>query len=130
VPVRLMIVDDHPAVRYLIRAAVEDAPEPVEVVAEAADAASALELVDAVEVDVVVLDALMPLVDGYEVAAEIRSRRPALPIVLCTGVVDDVVRAAAAAAGITACLSKDEFERIAAVAAELAAGDAPNSPAG
>ena len=30
VPVRLMIVDDHPDVRYLMRAAVEDAPEDVD----------------------------------------------------------------------------------------------------
>jgi DNA-binding NarL/FixJ family response regulator len=130
VPARLMIVDDHPDVRYLMRAAVEDAPEDVDVVAEAADAAGALELVDAVDVDVVVLDALMPLMNGYEIAAEIRSRRPALPIVLCTGIVDDVVRAAADAVGITACLSKDEFERIAAVAAGLVGGDSGGSGGG
>jgi DNA-binding NarL/FixJ family response regulator len=119
-----MIVDDHSDVRFLMRAAVEDAPEDVEVVAEAADAASALELVETVGVDVVVLDALMPLVDGYEVAAELRSRHPELPIVLCTGVVDGVVRAAAEAVGIAACLSKDEFEAIPGLVARLAsAGD-------
>jgi hypothetical protein len=38
-------------------------------------------------------------------------------------VVDDVVRAAADAAGVTACLSKDEFERVAALAARLAGAD-------
>jgi CheY-like chemotaxis protein len=123
VPVRLMIVDDHPDVRYLMRAAVEDADEDVEVVAEAAEAPSALELVETVGVDVVVLDALMPLMDGYEVAAELRARRPGLPIVLCTGVVDDGVRAAAEAVGIAACLSKDEFEAIPALVARLAAGE-------
>jgi CheY-like chemotaxis protein len=120
VPVRVMIVDDHPDVRYLIRAAVEDAPEDVEVVAEAADGAGAMALVGEVDVDVLVLDALMPVADGYAVAAEIRARRPELPIVLCTGVVDDVVRAAAEAAGIAECVPKDEFERIPAVAARLA----------
>jgi CheY-like chemotaxis protein len=122
VPVRLMIVDDHADVRYLMRAAVEDAPEDVEVVAEAADASEALERIAGEGVDVLVLDALMPVMDGYEAAAEIRARHPALPIVLCTGVVDDAVRAAAEAAGITACLSKDEFESIPAIAARLAAG--------
>jgi CheY-like chemotaxis protein len=121
-----MIVDDHPDVRYLMRAAVEDAAEDVEVVAEAADAAGALSLVDDVEIDVLVLDALMPVVDGFALAAEIRGRRPTLPIVLCTGLVDDEVRSAAEAAGITACLAKDEFERLPAVAAALAGdGAAP-----
>jgi DNA-binding NarL/FixJ family response regulator len=119
VPLRLMIVDDHADVRYLMRAAIEDAPDDVEVVAEAASAAEALELVERVAVDVLVLDALMPVVDGYEAAAALRARRPGLRILLCTGVVDDAVRAAAAAAGIDACLCKDAYEEIPAVALRL-----------
>jgi hypothetical protein len=46
--------------------------------------------------------------------------------------VDDAVRSAADAVGITACLSKDEFERIAEVAARLVGdgGERTSTPAG
>jgi CheY-like chemotaxis protein len=121
VPVRLMIVDDHADVRYLIRAIVADAGGDVEVAAEADGARAALETIAAVDPDVVVLDAIMPVVDGFEAAAMILERRPAQPIVLCSALVDDEVRHRAERAGIAACLSKDEFDAIPQVARRLAA---------
>ena len=72
------------------------------------------------EPDVVVLDARMPAVDGFEAAAMLLERRPGLPILLCSAIVDDEIRSRAAAAGIAACLSKDHFEAIPRVAVELA----------
>ena len=39
-------------------------------------------------------------------------RRPGQPILLCSAIVDDEIRERAAAAGIAACLSKDDFEAI------------------
>ena len=75
-----------------------------------------------VEPDVVVLDARMPAVDGFEAAAMLLERRPGLPILLCSAIVDDEIRERAAAAGIAACLSKDHFEAIPRVAVELARG--------
>ena len=67
--------------------------------------------------------------DGYEAAAVILGRRPSLPILLCSAW-STTRPAAAEAAGITACLAKDEFERIAALAARLAGGDRETTPAG
>ena len=49
-------------------------------------------------------------------------RRPGLPILLCSAIVDDEIRERAAAAGIAACLSKDHFEAIPRVVVELADG--------
>ena len=58
-PVRTLIVDDHADVRFLIRAIMEDAPEEVEVVAEADGVESALAQLDEVAPDVVVMLSLI-----------------------------------------------------------------------
>ena len=87
---------------------------------EASGAGEALAALDALAPDVVVLDARMPLVDGFEAAGMLLARRPGLPILLCSAIVDDDIRSRAEAAGIAACLSKDHFEAIPRVALELA----------
>jgi CheY-like chemotaxis protein len=117
-----MIVDDHADVRFLIRAIVEDADATVDVVVagEADGARAALESIDQVDPDVVVLDALMPVVGGLEAAPMILARRPGQTILMCSALVDDDLREKAEAAGIAACLSKDDLEAIPRIAAELA----------
>jgi CheY-like chemotaxis protein len=119
-PVRVLVVDDHADVRFLVRAILDDAGPAVEFAGEAASAEEALRAVEALEPDVVVLDARMPAVDGFEAAGMLLERRPDLPILLCSAIVDDVIRERAAAAGIEACLSKDHFESIPQLALELA----------
>jgi CheY-like chemotaxis protein len=118
--VRTLIVDDHADVRFLIRTIVQDAGLPLEVVGEADGVESALARLDALAPDVVVMDARMPRVDGFEAAPMLHARRPGLPILLCTGLVDDDVRRRAAEAGIRAVLSKDRFDEIPAVVLQLA----------
>jgi two-component system chemotaxis response regulator CheB len=115
-----MIVDDHADVRYLIRAIVQDAGDEVVVAGEADGARSALETIDGVDPDVVVLDARMPVVDGFEAAPLLLERRPGQKIILCSALVDDAVRARAEAAGIAACVPKDELEAIPEIARSLA----------
>jgi DNA-binding NarL/FixJ family response regulator len=119
-PVRLMIVDDHESVRELLRAIVEDAPEDVVVSGEAEGAEEALATIDRIDPDVVVLDALMPDVGGFEAAPLILERRPGQKILLCSGVVDAEVCDRAERIGIAACLSKDDLEAVPRVAFELA----------
>ena len=115
-PVRLLIVDDHADVRFLIRTIVAEAGPDVEVAGEADGVEAALEQLDALAPDVVIMDARMPRIDGFEAAPMLLARRPDLPIVLCSAWVDDEVRRRAAAAGIGTVLSKDQFEEIPAVA--------------
>jgi CheY-like chemotaxis protein len=122
--VRALIVDDHKDVRFLIRTIVADAGLPVEVVGEADGVETALEQLDALVPDAVVMDARMPRVDGFEAAALLLARRPELPIVLCSAHVDDGVRRRAADAGIRAVLSKDEFEAIPQTLLDLVRGAA------
>ena len=120
--VRTLIVDDHKDVRFLIRTIVGDTDLPVEVVGEADGVESALEQLESLRPDAVVLDARMPRVDGFEAAALLLERRPGLPIVLCSAHVDDAVRRKSAEAGIRAVLSKDEFEAIPQTLLDLVRG--------
>jgi CheY-like chemotaxis protein len=121
-PVRVLVVDDHADVRFLVRAILEDAGPDVVHAGEAPGAEEAVTALDEVEPDVVVLDARMPAVDGFEAAAMLLERRPGLPILLCSAIVDDEIRERAAAAGIAACLSKDHFEAIPRIAVEHSRG--------
>jgi CheY-like chemotaxis protein len=118
--VRTMIVDDHADVRFLIRTIIEEAGERVVVAGEAEDVRSALEAIDRVDPDLVVLDAVMPALTGFEAAPMILARRPGQKILLCTGRVDDEIRARCEEAGITECISKDDIEAIPAIVARLA----------
>jgi CheY-like chemotaxis protein len=120
-----MIVDDHADVRFLLRAIVEDADEDVVVAGEADGVRAALESIDAVDPDVVVLDAVMPGVSGIEAAPMILARRPDQKILLCSAMIDDEVREQAEHAGIADCVSKDDMEAIPAIAVSLARDSAP-----
>ncbi|HEX5620469.1 MAG TPA: response regulator [Solirubrobacteraceae bacterium] len=123
--VRVLIVDDHEDVRFLIRAIIEDAAENVVVVGEADGVRAALESIDALDPDVVVLDAVMPVVSGIEAAPMILARRPGQKILLCSALVDDEVREKADQAGITDCVSKDDMEAIPGIAFRLARDSGP-----
>jgi CheY-like chemotaxis protein len=121
-PIRVLVVDDHAGVRFLVRAILEDAGPDVVFAGEAAGAREAVDALEAVAPDVVVLDARMPAVDGFETAEMLLELRPGLPILLCSAIVDDAIRERAEAIGIAACLSKDHFEAIPQAAVELAGG--------
>ena len=115
-----MVVDDQADVRFLLRMVLEDAGDDIVLVAEAGSGAEALATIADVAPDVVVLDARMPIMDGFEAAPELLERRPGTPIVLLSAHVDDEVRRQAEAAGIARCLSKDAFNVIPGVIRELA----------
>jgi CheY-like chemotaxis protein len=118
--VRLLIVDDAVDARFLIRVIAEE-DGAVEVVGECDGADAALEQIEAAAPDVVVLDAMMPRIDGYELAPLLRARLPHVKTLLLTAHVDDLVEQRAAAAGIDQVLGKDEFDRLPQVVLALAA---------
>jgi DNA-binding NarL/FixJ family response regulator len=128
-PLSVLVVDDNSDVRFLVRTLLSE-HDDVEVVGEADGAQSALEQIDGLDPDVVILDARMPRIDGFEAAPMILERRPHQTIMLLTTIVDDDIRRRAAAAGIRACLSKEQFDDIAAaVKAVMPAGpEAPGRP--
>jgi DNA-binding NarL/FixJ family response regulator len=82
-PVRVMTADDQAIFREAARAVVECLPGFV-LAAEAADGASALAAVRAVDPDVVILDVRMPDIDGIEVARRLTAEDPDRLVVLVT----------------------------------------------
>lgn len=87
-PIKVMIVDDHAVVRRGLRSFFSETHDIV-VVAEAESAAEATAILGSASAhgelpDVVLLDIVMPGIDGAEATAEIRRRHPALKIVILT----------------------------------------------
>ena len=117
-PVRVMVVDDQADARFLVRVLLEE-HEDVEVVAEADGAQAAFRGL-AADPQVVLLDARMPLVSGFELAPQLLERAPEVRIALLSTIVDERVEALAHAAGMRRCLVKGDFDGLADVVRELA----------
>jgi DNA-binding NarL/FixJ family response regulator len=81
--IRILIADDHPVLRAGLRQAI-DGDRSMRVVAEVGDGLSAVELIEALRPDVVVLDIRMPLLDGFGVLREMRKRRLTAPVIFLT----------------------------------------------
>jgi CheY-like chemotaxis protein len=88
---RILLVDDDTALRGLLRATL---PHEEYEVLEAANAQSALEQIDGEELDLVLLDWLLPDRRGSDILAWIRSARPHLPVIVLTAEVDAEAQAA------------------------------------
>ncbi len=81
VPVRrVLVVDDHAGFRATARAILEHGP--FRVVGEAADGAGALEAVERLRPDIVLLDIALPELDGFEVTRRLEAAGPRPVVVL------------------------------------------------
>ena len=67
-----MLVDDDSSARFLLRAILGDHDDEFEIVAETGRASEAVDLLRENTPDVVLLDAMMPLTSGYELAGHLR----------------------------------------------------------
>ena len=86
--IRVILADDHALVRQGIRQFLEG-DEDIEVVAEAADGGRALQLVEELRPDVVLLDIQMPGMSGVEATRQIKARFPEVRILILTAYDDD-----------------------------------------
>ena len=80
-PTQVILADDHALVRAGIRALLERI-DKVEVVGEAGDGLQALELIEKLEPDVVLLDLTMPGLSGFEVLKETSERFPKVNMIV------------------------------------------------
>lgn len=79
--VKILIVDDEPLIRGLIREHLSHAGFACE---EATDGSAALALLSAGSIDLVILDIMMPFVDGMTCLREMRARKIDTPVIMLT----------------------------------------------
>jgi two-component system, NarL family, response regulator LiaR len=104
--IRVLIADDHAVVRQGLRTFL-DLQEDIEVVAEAADGAAALEAAIRLAPDIVLIDLVMPGVDGIEALRRLREQVPGARAVVLSSFVDDDKLFPAVRAGAAGYLLKD-----------------------
>ena len=127
--ISVVIADDHAVVRRGLRTFLE-LQDDVEVVGEAADGGEAVAAVDRLGPDVVLIDLVMPGVDGIEAIRRIRERRPATRVIVLTSFVDDDKLFPAVRAGAAGYLLKDvQPQEIVAAIRAVHAGESLLHPA-
>jgi DNA-binding NarL/FixJ family response regulator len=127
--IRLVLVDDHAMVRRGMRDFLS-LHDDLEVVGEAADGATAITLVDQLRPDVVVMDLLMPVVDGIEATARIKAANPDVEVIALTSFIEEERVVAAIEAGATGFLLKDaDADDLAAAIRAAARGEVHLDPA-
>ena len=104
--VRVLITDDHGVVRQGLRMFLSLDPE-LEVVGEAADGEEALRMARDLSPDVVLMDLVMPVMDGISATGAIRSELPHVEVIALTSVLEDASVTGAVKAGAIGYLMKD-----------------------
>jgi DNA-binding NarL/FixJ family response regulator len=124
----VLIVDDHAVVREGLRTflALQDG---IEVVGEASDGAEALERAEQLEPDVVLMDLVMPRLDGVAAMRQLRERSPQIRVIVLTSFLDDDRLMPAIQAGAAGYLLKDvEPAELARAVRTASAGQAMLNP--
>jgi len=104
--IRILLVDDHSVVRQGLKMFLALDPD-LDVVGEAADGAEALRLARELQPDVVLMDLLMPVMDGIAATAAIRKELPDVEVIALTSVLEDASVTGAVRAGAIGYLLKD-----------------------
>lgn len=105
-PVTVLIADDHAILREGLRGLLEE-QDGIEVVGEAVNGADALDKVETLKPDVLLLDLVMPEMDGVTALQEMARRAPETKTIILTGVDDDGSLARCIQSGAVGYLLKD-----------------------
>ena len=127
-PIRILLVDDHKIVRQGVRAFF-DAHEGIDVVGEAGSGAEAVKLVEERVPDVVLMDLIMPGMDGVEATRLAKDVSPRTQIVVLTSYHDDEHIFPALKAGALSYILKDvEMDELAEAVFKASKGEATLHP--
>lgn len=126
--IRILIVDDHSVVRQGLRMFLSLDSE-LEVIGEAANGAEALEQVEKLTPDVVLMDLMMPVMDGITAIQQLRARWKDVEVVALTSVLEDSAVVGAVRAGAIGYLLKDtQADELCRAIKAAAAGQVQLSP--
>ncbi len=126
--IRILVADDHGVVRQGLKMYLELDPE-LEIVGQAVDGAEALRLARELKPDVVLMDLLMPAMDGIAATKAIRSELPDVEVIALTSVLEDAMVFDAMRAGATGYLLKDtDAKALCQAVKAAAAGQVQLSP--
>ena len=104
--IRVVIVDDHQVVRLGLRTFL-DLQDDIEVVGEAGDGLAAIDLASRLQPDVVLMDILMPRLDGIAATRRIKEAEPGIGVIALTSFAGDDQVLPALEAGASSYLLKD-----------------------
>jgi NarL family two-component system response regulator LiaR len=104
--IRVLITDDHGVVRQGLRMFLSLDPD-IQVVGEAQDGQEALAMARELKPDVVLMDLLMPVMDGLESTKTIRTELPEVEVIALTSVLEGASVTGAVRAGAIGYLLKD-----------------------
>lgn len=125
---QIIIVDDHSVVRQGLRMFLSLDPE-IEILGEASNGAEGLKLARELRPHVVLMDLLMPVMDGVTATAAIRREMPDVEVIALTSVLEDTAVFGAIRAGAIGYLLKDtEAEDLCRAIKSAAAGQVQLSP--
>ena len=105
-PIRVFIVDDHPIVRRGIKDLLETEPG-IEVLGEATNGQEAISGIAAAQPDLILMDLVMPEMDGIEATRQIKARWPEVRVLVLTSFASDEKVFPAIKAGALGYLIKD-----------------------
>jgi len=105
--IRVLIVDDHTVVREGLSSLLSSKRYAIDVVGEAADGVEAVVKARRLRPDVILMDMVMPRMDGLQAIREIRSEQPDARILILTSFDDDAVIMEALKAGALGYMRKD-----------------------
>jgi DNA-binding NarL/FixJ family response regulator len=127
--IRVLLVDDHAMVRRGMRDFLS-LHDDIEVVGEAGDGAAGVEQAKALQPDIVVMDLMMPNLDGIEATGRIKAALPDVEVIALTSFIEESRVVAAIEAGASGFLLKDaEADELAAAIRSAAAGEVHLDPA-